>query len=379
MASMLMCFLIFFGATLAAGFSDTQPKPVPGLSYTFYKSTCPELEWIIRTYLKKEFKKDIGLAAGLLRLHFHDCFVQGCDASVLLDGSASGPSEQDAPPNLTLRPAAFKAINDLRALIDKMCGVVVSCADVVAVAARDSVALTGGPHYKVPLGRRDGLTFATVNVTLADLPPPTSNVSFLINTLNKINLTVADLVTLSGGHTIGLAHCTSFTNRLYPTQDTNMDKTFAKNLKLTCPAANTTNSTVNDIRTPNTFDNKYYVNLVNKEGLFTSDQGLFSDFRTKALVALFASNKILFFEHFALSMVKMGQISVLTGSQGEIRTNCSARNSGSGLWSVVEDLLEQLLEFPCRPQSCTHWIPIHQVKSSSSSNLEHALHLSRFG
>lgn len=67
--------------------------------------------------------------------------VQGCDASVLLDGSASGPSEQDAPPNLTLRPAAFKAINDLRALINKKCGVVVSCADVVAVAARDSVAL----------------------------------------------------------------------------------------------------------------------------------------------------------------------------------------------------------------------------------------------
>jgi peroxidase len=67
--------------------------------------------------------------------------VQGCDASILLDGSASGPSEQDAPPNLTLRAAAFKAINEIRALIDKACGRVVSCADVVAIAARDSVAL----------------------------------------------------------------------------------------------------------------------------------------------------------------------------------------------------------------------------------------------
>lgn len=67
--------------------------------------------------------------------------MQGCDASVLLDGSASGPSEQQAPPNLTLRSAAFMAINDIRALIDKACGVVVSCADVVALAARDSVAL----------------------------------------------------------------------------------------------------------------------------------------------------------------------------------------------------------------------------------------------
>lgn len=67
--------------------------------------------------------------------------MQGCDASVLLDGSASGPSEKDQLPNLTLRPEAFKAINDLRALIDKQCGSVVSCADLLALAARDSVSL----------------------------------------------------------------------------------------------------------------------------------------------------------------------------------------------------------------------------------------------
>ncbi|XP_039126435.1 peroxidase 12-like [Dioscorea cayenensis subsp. rotundata] len=344
MASMLMLILVLFGATLA-GFSDAQPTPVSGLSYTFYKSTCPKLESIIRNQLKKDFNSNISLAAGLLRLHFHDCFVQGCDASVLLDGSASGPSEQEAPPNLTLQQAAFKAINDLRALIDAQCGQVVSCADVVAIAARDSVALSGGPDYKVPLGRRDSLNFATQNATSASLPPPTSNVSFLITTLNKINLTVTDLVTLSGGHTIGRAHCTSFTNRLYPTQDTNMDKTFANNLKLTCPAANTTNTTVNDIRTPNTFDNKYYVDLMNRQGLFTSDQGLYSDSRTKSLVLKFALNQTQFFEQFALSMVKMGQLSVLTGSQGEIRTNCSARNSGSGLWSVLEPLVETASTF----------------------------------
>ncbi|KAM0939941.1 putative peroxidase [Dioscorea sansibarensis] len=344
MASMLTCFLVLFGATLA-GFSDAQPTPVPGLSYTFYKSTCPKLESIIRKQLKKDFKNDIGLAAGLLRLHFHDCFVQGCDASVLLDGSASGPSEQGAVPNLTLRQAAFKAINDLRALIDKACGRVVSCADVVAIAARDSVALSGGPDYKVPLGRRDGLTFATANVTNASLPPPTSSVSALITALNNLGLDTTDLVTLSGGHTIGIAHCPSFTNRLYPNQDTDMDKTFAKNLKLTCPAANTTNTTVNDIRTPNTFDNKYYVDLMNRQGLFTSDQGLYSDSRTKSLVLKFAINQTVFFEQFVLSMVKMGQLSVLTGSQGEIRTNCSARNSGSGFWSVLEPLVETAATF----------------------------------
>lgn len=67
--------------------------------------------------------------------------LQGCDGSVLLDGSASGPSEKDAPPNLTLRPAAFAAINELRDLLEKRCGRVVSCSDIAALAARDSVFL----------------------------------------------------------------------------------------------------------------------------------------------------------------------------------------------------------------------------------------------
>ena len=67
--------------------------------------------------------------------------MQGCDGSILLDGSAGGPSEKDAPPNLTLRLAAFKAINELQVLITAACGHVVSCADVAALAARDSVYL----------------------------------------------------------------------------------------------------------------------------------------------------------------------------------------------------------------------------------------------
>lgn len=335
---LLVCSLTFFASISEA---TSTPPIVNGLSYTFYKSKCPNLESIVKNHLQQAFKSDIGLAAGLLRLHFHDCFVQGCDASVLLDGSASGPSEQSAIPNLTLRPAAFKAINDLRVLIDQACGQVVSCADVVALAARDSVALSGGPSYKVPLGRRDGLTFASQSATLASLPAPSNNVSTILSVLKKINLDAADLTALSGGHTIGRGHCTSFTGRLYPSQDPIMNKSFANGLKLTCPAINTTNTTMLDIRTPNKFDNKYYVDLMNREGLFTSDQDLYSDSRTKAIVTSFALNQSLFFEKFVFSMVKMGQLSVLKGTQGEIRANCSARNAGKGLlWSVVEEVVE---------------------------------------
>ncbi|XP_008781453.1 peroxidase 12-like [Phoenix dactylifera] len=339
MASSLILVLVSSLAFLSStSEARTYPPIVKGLSFTFYESTCPHAESIIRQFLTTAFKKDIGLAAGLLRIHFHDCFVQGCDGSILLDGTASDPSEKGDLPNLTLRKTAFKAINDVKALLDRACGRVVSCADIAALAARDSVYLSGGPKYKVPLGRRDGLTFANGSVTNASLPAPTSNVTKLLAVLKKINLDTTDLVALSGGHTIGLAHCTSFTNRLFPSQDPIMNKYFAKNLYLTCPAANTNNTTVNDVRSPNTFDNKYYVDLLNREGLFTSDQDLYSDQRTKSLVTRFAISQSLFFEQFVYSIVKMGQLSVLTGDQGEIRANCSARNPDTKfLWSVVDD------------------------------------------
>ncbi|KAJ7974024.1 Peroxidase [Quillaja saponaria] len=324
----------------------TDAPVIKGLSWTFYDSSCPQLEDIVRKELKKVFKKDIGQAAGLLRLHFHDCFVQGCDGSVLLDGSTSGPSEQDAPPNLTLRPRAFEIIDDLRARIHKKCGRVVSCADITALAARDSVVLSGGPDYQVPLGRRDGLGFATRNATLANLPPPSGTADVILRSLASKSFDATDVVALSGAHTIGISHCSSFTGRLYPTQDPTLEQTFAKNLKVVCPTPTTNSTTALDLRTPNKFDNKYYLDLMNRQGLFTSDQDLFTDKRTKEIVKSFALDQSLFFDKFVKAVIKMGQLSVLTGNKGEIRSKCSVRNkdNASHLKTVVEEVVEEVVE-----------------------------------
>lgn len=195
----------------------------------------------------------------------------------------------------------------------------------------------------MPLGRRDGLTFATTDVTLQNLPAPFSNASVILASLATKKFDPTDVVALSGGHTIGISHCTSFDERLYPIQDSTMDKTFANNLKQTCPTLDYTNTTVLDIRSPNKFDNKYYVDLMNRQGLFTSDQDLYTDTRTRGIVTSFAVNETLFFEKFVLSMIKMSQLSVLTGSNGEIRANCSVRNTDnkSYLASVVEEQLDE--------------------------------------
>lgn len=121
-----------------------------------------------------------------------------------------------------------------------------------------------------------------------------------------------------------------------------MDKTFAKDLKRTCPTSDTDKTVPQDIRSPNKFDNKYYVDLMNRQGLFTSDQDLYTDKRTRGIVTDFAVNEGLFFEKFVIAMVKMGQMSVLTGTQGEIRGNCSIRNRDNSLLSTVVEEVEEI-------------------------------------
>ncbi|KAF7130459.1 hypothetical protein RHSIM_Rhsim10G0153800 [Rhododendron simsii] len=337
-SSLLLASLL---AVSEAHYNSHVPSSEPiveGLSWNFYEYECPDVEYIVRKHLKKVFKEDIGQAAGLLRIQFHDCFVLGCDGSVLLDGTTSHPSEQQAAPNLSLRPEAFKIINDLRELIHKQCGRVVSCADITVLAAREAVYQSGGPEYNVPLGRRDRLNFATQAEVLANIPGPNSNASFLLTSLATKKFDATDVVALSGAHTIGRGHCGSFIDRLFPTLDSTMDPIFADDLKEICPEKNSTNTAMNDIRTPNKFDNKYYVDLVNREGLFTSDQDLYTDKRTRGIVESFAEDQEKFFEKFVHVMIKMGQLSVLTGKEGEIRANCSVTNSNNPkLVSPVEE------------------------------------------
>eukprot|EP01018_Ginkgo_biloba_P009028 Gb_37315 [translate_table: standard] len=313
---------------------STFPGPVDGLSWFFYTRSCPGLEFIVRERVNFYLKQDITQAAGLLRVLFHDCFVEGCDASVLLSGSTSGPGEQEAPPNLTLREKAFKIIDDIKNSVENACKGVVSCADIVTLATRDAIAKAGGPFYPVPLGRRDSLHFANLSTTLANLPPPTSDVTRLMSVLGPKGFSLTDLVALSGGHTIGIGHCSSFSNRLYDSDgntvtDSTLEQSYANNLYATCPTRNSSNTTNLDVRTPNLFDNQYFVDLQNGQTLFSSDQTLYTNSTTRGIVDSFASNQTLFFQNFVIGMLKMSQLNVLTGSQGEIRANCSTQNPTS--------------------------------------------------
>lgn len=64
---------------------------------------------------------------------------QGCDGSILLDPSPTIDSEKNAFANVqSLR--GFEVVDEIKQAVDQACGKpVVSCADILAVAARDSV------------------------------------------------------------------------------------------------------------------------------------------------------------------------------------------------------------------------------------------------
>ena len=107
-----------------------------GTRVGFYSAACPRVESIVRSTVQSHFRSNPTVAPGLLRMLFHDCFVQGCDASILISGSNT---ERTAGPNLLLR--GYEVIDDAKTQLEAACPGIVSCADILALAARDSVVL----------------------------------------------------------------------------------------------------------------------------------------------------------------------------------------------------------------------------------------------
>ncbi|KAH6788959.1 Peroxidase superfamily protein [Perilla frutescens var. frutescens] len=300
-----------------------------GLSLEYYKKTCPSVEAIVKKETAKIISVAPTLAAPLLRMHFHDCFVRGCDGSVLINSTTNNQAEKDGPPNLSLR--GYGSVDRVKTAVEKKCPGVVSCADILALVARDATLLLNGPFWPVPLGRRDGRVSNAIE-TLSNLPPPFFNITQLKASFASKNLTTKDLVVLSGSHTIGTSHCSSFTNRLYNftgrgDSDPSLDPNYAARLRLKCSPTDQRTLVEMDPGSFKTFDEDYYTLVAKRRGLFTSDSALLADTETRDYVLRQARTKgSTFLNDFAESMVKMGKIGVLTGNQGEIRRRCAFVN-----------------------------------------------------
>ncbi|OMO87519.1 heme peroxidase, plant/fungal/bacterial [Corchorus capsularis] len=144
--------------------NDQFGSPPFGLFPQFYQFSCPQADDIVMSVLEKAIAREPRMAASLLRLHFHDCFVQ-----------------------------------------------------------------SGGPSWELPLGRRDSKT-ASLHTANTNIPPPNSTLQNLVTLFQRQGLDQVDLVALSGGHTIGVARCATFKQRLYNQNGNNQpDETLDRN------------------------------------------------------------------------------------------------------------------------------------------------------
>ncbi|XP_057787429.1 peroxidase 10 [Salvia miltiorrhiza] len=303
------------------------------LRFDYYDKSCPNLGMIVRWGVWAAFKNDTRIAASLLRLHFHDCFVDGCEGSVLLDDTKDFKGEKNAFPNRN-SARGFEVIDAIKADVEKSCPSIVSCVDILAIAAREAVVLSGGPFWPVGLGRLDGLS-ASEKSANEQLPSPFEPLDNITAKFVAKGLDAKDMVVLSGGHTIGFAQCATFKRRLFNFKgsgkaDPSLDTPFLSNLQTSCPNSDASNAKLIplDAQTIARFDNAYYNNIVNNSGLLESDQALITDPKTAAMVKAYGADPFLFAKDFAASMMKLGNIGVLTGqaAHGQVRNKCGFIN-----------------------------------------------------
>ncbi|ONM09629.1 Peroxidase 73 [Zea mays] len=254
-------------AALLAALAAATAGVTAQLRQDYYAAVCPDLESIVRAAVSKKVQAQPVAVGATIRLFFHDCFVEGCDASVILVSTGNNTAEKDHPSNLSLAGDGFDTVIQAKAAVDAVpaCANQVSCADILALATRDVIELAGGPSYAVELGRLDGLVSMSTNVD-GKLPPPSFNLDQLTSIFALNNLSQA-------------------------------------------------------------FDNQYFANLVDGRGLFASDQVLFSDARSQPTVVAWAQNATAFEQAFVDAITRLGRVGVKTDpSLGDVRRDCAFLN-----------------------------------------------------
>ncbi|XP_024536964.1 peroxidase 42 [Selaginella moellendorffii] len=204
---------------------------------------------------------------------------------------------------------------------------------------------SGGPTIPILTGRRDGTT-ASAKQADDSLFPPQTPLDRVLSVFQSQGLDTVDTVALlgisrlldllarnivrscAGGHTLGVSHCPSVVNRLYPRMDSSLPLGFGASLRLRCPATipmNNLSIIANDF-TNLAFDNRFYSDVIAGTGVLTVDQQLASDPRTRGIVNQFAADRAAFFRAFARGFQKMSHLNVLTSNAGQVRRSCRTAN-----------------------------------------------------
>ncbi|KAH6802620.1 Peroxidase superfamily protein [Perilla frutescens var. frutescens] len=294
----------------------------------YYKESCPRAEEIIKEQVTNLYNKHGNTAVSWIRNLFHDCVVKSCDASLLLESVNGIESEKTSSRSFGMRN--FKYITTIKDALEKECPITVSCADIVALSARDGAVLLGGPYIEMKTGRKDSKESYVAQVENS-IPNHNDSISLVLSAFQSIGIDTQGTVALLGAHSVGRVHCINIVHRLYPTVDPTLDPAYADYLKGRCPSPypdpNAVEYARNDRETPMVLDNMYYKNILNHKGLLLVDQQLVSDPNTYPFVEKMASDNGYFHDQFSKALLILSENNPLTGDQGEIRKDCRFVNS----------------------------------------------------
>ncbi|KZV52682.1 peroxidase 57-like [Dorcoceras hygrometricum] len=290
----------------------------------FYHESCPQAEQIVNEVFMKNLQADNYLAPAIVRLFTHDCLVKGCDASILL---ANTPEGKKVEKNSAINGPfirGYEVIDEMKARLEAECPGVVSCADILAFANRDALVQSGVPAYEVAAGRRDGRSSLATNV-MNNVPILSTPAQGIIEIFNRKGLSLEDLIVLDGAHSIGGAHCVNVRPRISDDiQAREMDPSYVDRLRSMCENIN--NTVPLDPATPNKMDVGIYDQFLRNNAVLPPDDALAKEPNANAIMKKLAGDQEGWLAKFVLAVIKMGEIEVLTGDQGEIRRDCRAVN-----------------------------------------------------
>nr|XP_051221987.1 peroxidase 57-like [Lolium perenne] len=206
--------------------------------------------------------------------------------------------------------------------------------DAAVMTHKDAVRLAGGNAYAVRTGRRDRRQSKAVDV---NLPGPESTVAQATAFFSKLGLGQMDMVLLLGAHTVGVTHCSAIkSSRLYSyggkagATDPSLDPYYAFVYKnYVCPNKPSTDNTVvflDDQWSALKVDKSFYKMLQKRRGVLSVDQNLYGNGAPTRWMVDMLANTDNFSWLFPQALVKLSEVNVLTGTQGEIRRVCNKFN-----------------------------------------------------
>ncbi|KAK6943774.1 hem peroxidase, partial [Dillenia turbinata] len=223
-------------------------------------------------------------------------------ASLLLDATEDMESEKASGRSFGMR---FQYINTIKQALESECPNTVSCADMVALSARDGI----DHMLKWKPGRRDSKQSYRAAVEEL-IPNHKDSISSLLSRFQSVGIDMEGVVTL-----LGRTHCLNLVNRLNPIVDPPSTPLRRVPKKGRCP---TPQSDPNKVKFAKN-DKVTRMNLLNHKGLLLIDQQLTSHPTTSTLWKKRASDNDYFREQFCRAILLLSDNNPLTNDEGEIR------------------------------------------------------------